>query len=158
MRQSNCTTTACLCTTANANLLEACIDCIVNIDPTATLIASGQTVLDEFNTSCNGQSISSLTVSVTGAVATGSSAASTAVASGSKTTTLATSSTAATSTTTSRIAQITITQAPSTSSTSPASTTSSTGFSSAAFGLKETRNGIWGVSIGVVAGMALAWI
>ncbi|KAG6852831.1 hypothetical protein C0991_008704 [Blastosporella zonata] len=153
-----CTTTACLCTTSNANLLEACVDCIVGIDPVPAIISSAQTVLDDFSQSCAGNSVPSLTVSVTGGVPT----TSTALATGGSTTDFVITTSPSTDTTsaviapaasTTSISQITVTaQAAATSSTSSSFAPPS---GSGAIGLSVARNGIFGVSVGLVAGVVM---
>ncbi|TFK72276.1 hypothetical protein BDN72DRAFT_343396 [Pluteus cervinus] len=74
-----CTTTACLCTAANGNSLESCVDCIVNLLPTSAQITQGQAIIDQFNTGCVGTGLTSLTLQV---ASTAAPAASTAVAGG----------------------------------------------------------------------------
>ncbi|KAG5649876.1 hypothetical protein H0H81_001679 [Sphagnurus paluster] len=76
-----CTTTACLCTTANASLLQDCTVCIVSLTPTAAAIAAGQNVLNEFAAACTGVAgIPSLTLTIPSSTASGPTPANSATA------------------------------------------------------------------------------
>ncbi|KII84854.1 hypothetical protein PLICRDRAFT_45673 [Plicaturopsis crispa FD-325 SS-3] len=83
---NSCTTLACLCTNANGQALEGCLDCTANTAPTSAVITQAQTVLDQFTEECSqgGVSLSSLTIAVsTGAVSASGTASASASASAS---------------------------------------------------------------------------
>ncbi|KAF8868059.1 hypothetical protein BD779DRAFT_1602343 [Infundibulicybe gibba] len=52
---------ASLCTNANGAALKGCVQCIVNISPSASMTTQGQAILDQFVTGCSG-SVSSITL------------------------------------------------------------------------------------------------
>ncbi|KAG6908531.1 hypothetical protein DXG01_004302 [Tephrocybe rancida] len=154
-----CTTTACLCTIPNAQLLVGCVDCIAALLPTADVIATGQNVLDEFGVSCKGTSVPPLTVSIN--PASGASTATSAVTSssisfppvgGNSTTSPLPSSTTTPTvlTTSSRVSQVTVTAGP----TSSAADFTPPG-GNGALGLSGSQNGLLEISVGVIAGIVL---
>jgi len=63
---------ACICTTANANTLLTCVDCVVSNNYTVAHDEEGQSELDAFTTNCNaaGFKVPSMVVSVSVAGAT----------------------------------------------------------------------------------------
>ncbi|KAJ3730395.1 hypothetical protein EV361DRAFT_892014 [Lentinula raphanica] len=50
---STCTTVSCVCTTDNANEMESCVNCLISLDPTASMIEEGNEVLDSMSEECS---------------------------------------------------------------------------------------------------------
>ncbi|KAJ7574438.1 hypothetical protein C8J56DRAFT_472262 [Mycena floridula] len=78
---NSCTTTSCICTDQNGKDLEACVSCLVSINPSASMAAEGHTILNAYGSSCAGTGVASLslvttTFSATTAIATKSASSS----------------------------------------------------------------------------------
>ncbi|KAJ8517863.1 hypothetical protein ONZ45_g5010 [Pleurotus djamor] len=73
---NSCTTMACLCTTSNGRGLESCVNCLVDLSPSAAMRQQGQSILDNFVTGCSG-AVPPLTVGGSSSATVSSSASST---------------------------------------------------------------------------------
>ncbi|KAG5732771.1 hypothetical protein E4T56_gene2828 [Termitomyces sp. T112] len=157
----NCPNPACLCTTNNARTLESCLDCVVGIDPSTEVVMSAQSILSAFSGSCQGTSVSSLSLSI-GSSATApvtssilSSLPSRTSLNSDSTLALPTSTPTTPATSSSHVSQLTVISM-SPSSTTTATSTSSSGGSvspNSASSLSIAWNGFLGAGVGVVVGM-----
>lgn len=69
---TNCTTTDCLCTTANADGIQTCINCSILLDPSVSVVSSLQSIIDGFDISCASVTgIPSLTINTNTPTSTG---------------------------------------------------------------------------------------
>ncbi|KAH0580702.1 hypothetical protein H2248_002187 [Termitomyces sp. 'cryptogamus'] len=154
----NCPNPACLCTTNNARTLESCLDCVVGIDPSTEVVMSAQSILSAFSGSCQGTSVSSLSLSI-GSSATApvtssilSSLPSRTSLNSDSTLALPTSTPTTPATSSSHVSQLTVISM-SPSSTTTATSTSSSGGSvspNSASSLSIAWNGFLGAGVGVV--------
>jgi len=88
-----CTTVACMCTASNNQALASCVDCILGsdgTDPSSSLVAQAQSILDNFESTCAQGGSPVATLQVTPSYVSG--ASQTTITSGASQTTIASSS------------------------------------------------------------------
>jgi len=139
---SACDSLTCLCTNANGQIVEKCVDCLVDIAPIATVISAGESDINEFNSECAaaGINIISLSTSDGGPTTTAPAiASSNSIPLGTSTTPLATFNTETTPVATSPVS----------------STTSTTGSGSSVSPLTKSAAAGRNVGLGVVG---VVWV
>ncbi|KAE9404208.1 hypothetical protein BT96DRAFT_989484 [Gymnopus androsaceus JB14] len=81
---NTCTTDSCFCTSANANGMESCFNCLVQLNPTSDVESSRDDAFSSFNEECAGTAgVPTLAVDGSDATATGASSPKSTTGSGS---------------------------------------------------------------------------
>ncbi|KAF8346270.1 hypothetical protein F5887DRAFT_961056 [Amanita rubescens] len=67
---NTCSAATCLCNAPVESSLSFCVNCSVNTIPSASVIQSGQQVVDTYNTLCKGTNVSSISLNITAPIMT----------------------------------------------------------------------------------------